>query len=430
MRTSGYRRTPAPLSGAKGVRRAVLTAVAALVAAAVPVNASAAVNRCAVARFSPAFAQDRTVLCLTGDGHGDAALRTSHDAGQTWSAPHALGRGVWGIDLVLSPGFATDHTLWVVTENGVAVSRNAGATFAVLDATAVAHPPVTAAYVDANGPVLLSLTAANAMPPAGREFRRVAGQDVTTQVVGAPDAYIEAVLNPGADVTRVVASSFVAQQSDPTGLLTDGVTVRECRAALACGPATFHAGDGQELVDVGTVAGDAYLVTASYKSKDIRVFRGRDAGTGWTRWPSLEQRLAPLVHLGADVPGIVLPHLLVTAAPDHPGRLFALVENTLGIMQRPFTKVAAAERRPAYELLRSDDDGAHWSRVAVSYGPLQRGVSRLPWNDRAVRPLLVAEPGNRLYVVAAHDRPGGYVTDYAGLFSSADNGAHWRRAIA
>jgi hypothetical protein len=408
-----------------------------VLASGLPASAATPVERCRTVTFSPTFAKDGIVVCLTGDGKHPAMVRTSHDRGSTWGAPRKVDPAstAYAIKVVLSTEFANDDTAWVATDHGWFVSRDAATTFAAVDATPKDYM-ITASYVGSGGPVLMWV-GRNTAPPEGYEYRRVASNDVKVPLLGVANAYVESLLLPPTygegGVGRVVASPFVADQTDKTGLADSGVTVHECRALLVCGTPTFSAGVRQDIVDVGeTRTGESYLFTADYETLAVRVFRGRDWGATWTRWPSLEKVLAPLATRHG-VPTYVLPHLSVTAAPDRPGRLFALVQNDLALLDGTLTKVSAAERHPAYELLRSDDDGAHWKRVGVSYSGVQHGTSSLPWNDSgpiANVPSLVAQPGGRLYVAAAHDRHGGYTADYVGLFTSSDNGGHWRRAIA
>ncbi len=80
-----------------------------------------------VMRLSPAFNQDHTIFALSGAG---MELWRSTDAGQNWSAfPFVAGDVFNATDLVVSPNFAADRTLFVTGLGGVSRSTDGGETW-------------------------------------------------------------------------------------------------------------------------------------------------------------------------------------------------------------------------------------------------------------------------------------------------------------
>lgn len=431
MTDARSRRARPTVFPAVGRVRRVPVSVAAALACAIagaPAGAAAA-PRCDVVRVAAG-----AVLCASSSG----TFAVSRDGGRTWPTRGTVEKGATAVlEVAVSPGFDKDRTAWVQTTHGWYVSRDGGATFAGLDVVAEARPDVAAAYVDAAGsPVLVAMGRLAATPPNGAEYRLAGGQWVKTPIAGPANAYpVDLVLPPAypSAAARVVTQSFVSGENDATGVLADGASVRECRAAFVCAPPSFRAGDGQIGISTGEIApGQQYLFTADYDTAAVRVHRGRDWGAAWSRWPSLEKLLAPLARSSGDA-GLVLPALTVTAAPDRPARLFAMVTNTRARLDGVMTSIAAKERVPAFRLLRSDDDGKTWREIGASYARAQRPratARTLPWNGGTGELRLYAAPG-RLYLVAAYD---GHSTraPYGrnALYVSSDSGVTWRRATA
>ena len=81
---------------------------------------------------SPAFAADRTIFIVTGDG-----VSKSTDGGTSWTkleglkAPHAS-------KVLLSPAYAADRTLFVLADNSLHVSRDGGLTWRKLTGAGMA----------------------------------------------------------------------------------------------------------------------------------------------------------------------------------------------------------------------------------------------------------------------------------------------------
>jgi photosystem II stability/assembly factor-like uncharacterized protein len=62
--------------------------------------------------MSPAFAEDETLLALTGTGQTGYTVQRTQDGGQNWQA---LGSYPGGMALVMSPAFAQDQTVYLLT---------------------------------------------------------------------------------------------------------------------------------------------------------------------------------------------------------------------------------------------------------------------------------------------------------------------------
>jgi hypothetical protein len=450
-----------------GRRGAVAVGVAALAVSlaslAAPVDASGPTHyvtprhapACDYLLISPQFTSEHTVLCVAGtwESRGTVLYR-SRDGGHSWDAGHVFSvDGAFSKNSVvatgaISPWFSKDHTLWLETANALYVSHNSGDTFSVLNTYSTPiqgfqlTPFVTPA--DASGPARVALLAWNLSsvgPPVGTEYVTVNGQPEQLPMGG--DVAVDTlgyIIPPGASPSNpplAVEGHDLPVMVNGPGLNTVndnlfGVThVKECPVLFTCTIDRFSTPAGRGAFTFETVSSTGRsLMETTDADYHIWIYQTADYGRTWSRMPSLE-RLLPVVPPPTNCDICLGPSTVrVTAAPDAPNRLFALVNNGR-IFGFVTPETIRDERTPMWQLFRSDDAGAHWHRIGLSYLPGQRVTSRptLPWNDAYS---IQAEPGHRLYVTgtwSADFPPAPFTSNhpprYAGMYCSTDDGRTW-----
>lgn len=394
-----------------------LLTLAALLAAPAPTAAAAPLASCHAAAFSPAFARDRTVFCLTNTEDGGVRLYESRDGGRTWSAKASVvRRHVSYPDLILSPAYPEDPTLFVVSANdGMWVSRDGGRSFAAEQEGPMWSAERASAYVE-NVPLPRAafVEAPVALIGSG-VFDASAG---SRTVVGTPGPALHYVVPPDYAISRSAVGITWETNGPADWLAARGNSVKAyaCHGDFVCTQLVHDFGDGSPVHVQRIGVRDTVVVTIGSRgagSSGVRAWRSRDFGWTWQRWSGVER----LFQSGSERPAV---HM--TAVPDRAGRLFAEVD------------VPGAKGRggaPARSVWRSDDDGATWRRVAYARGPEQPrpGEGTLPWNDPGesiaqAGPVISAQPGGLLYGLGAR-KVGDRVTAPR-LWCSRDAGRTWR----
>lgn len=417
---------------------AIATASACLAPTVTPASAATSAPDCKSLTFSPTFAADRTIMCFTV---GPTYYMT-RNGGQAWEGPRRIAATNPPLTVAFSPWFNRDHTVWVASTAAIWVSHDGAKTFATFD-TLNGSPEgwglrAFVAPADATGPARVALLAWDygvvGTGPNGTEYIEVDGQLQKIQMLGAPDSTVlDYLVPPTASPTtlpRAVVLPF-ASDSDSTPVTTPistSLQLRDCTPAYECISVHFS-------TPIGTFApatfGDleppgSYLLAATDTGGSYHAYRTNDYGDTWTPWTSLEQLVPKPAAACGDV--CEVSTLYVSAAPDAPRTMFALIENGR-IDENSDPPTLRAERTPDIQLFRSDDAGAHWRRIGAAYLPGQIASPRanLPF-DYSPREFK-AEAGHRLYVVANYvDRLHPTHTAYFGTWCSTNDGLTWHKA--
>jgi hypothetical protein len=385
-------------------------------------RATAAAPPCFAAAFSPAFARDHIVLCLTNLESTGLLLYRSADAGRHWDAGHRVtGRRVALPDVILSPAFPSDPTLFVVgSDDGMWISRDGGRTFgAETDAPLFGAFGATPYVEQEPIPHAAFALASRAVVAAG-VYDSLLGH---RNVAGTPNATARFIIPPDYATTReaVAIGNDGTPGRSPVGPSGNPLEAFLCRGDFTCVTPVFNFGKVVEVHIQHIGPGDDVVVTYPRREAGedfappsaLRAWRSRDYGRTWTRWPGLEslfqRTLDPYIE---DV--------YLAWSPDAPRRLFAQTN-------RYHVK---SKTRPANQLWRSDDDGKTWVRVGYSFGPDQphAGKGTLPWNDpgESIAQTVAwirAEPGGSLYALGARVVAGRTTGQH--LWCSRDLGRTW-----
>lgn len=390
-----------------------------LLASAVPGRAAApALPRCDHVGVSPAFAKDRTVFCAGIAGRGSSSpvgvFYVSGDGGRSWAKAAARGleivRSIGGV--VVSPLYASDRAVYVPTGDGVFVTTDRGATFALVDALA------NDTQWDVLVPFVTTVQGLPTQPVPRVNFAwshrtRNARLDppVHQPVSGAPDAVAQFLLPPGFDITHDTALATASR----TAAGTLQPVVWKCLPNLVCteplhefaaGNSVVHAWLAPDYAKSRTV----FVVTRPFPGgRAFEAWRSTDGGATFAPWTSLMAVLKPLNDAN---PG---GRASVTLAFG-PGASEYYVR-----VSYPITK-QSPPAPPANQVLRSTNAGRTWTRVAWSMGGGQRGPKgALPWFRGAVfsNDAVAVAPDGRLFTVAAN-----YDDE---LYCSVDKGRTWAR---
>lgn len=414
----------------RATRLAAAAAVAVSVALSVP-GAAAAPVPCEAVVASPTFARDRTAACLyRKDSNSPMLLAMSTDGARSWRTVAMTGlarpEGVPGIDLVVrfSPAYATDRTLLAVTGNGLFLSTDRGETFSLVDGLVsgggfgnplvyLADAPAATAPVTGTGKHLYVLFAAG---------YRSALVDATARwhqpVSAVPD---------GSTVRFALgARSPVAFGYTDDPLTQDRVLAAyRCTADFSCADKLFSFPRGVQFAGNGgneqvqALRDGSLIVTLIDGARDVHVWRSSDGGATFAVWKPVDAVLAPVNRTSEGAPR-------VSVMPDtaNSKRLFMRV--TGGPAHGKWAKDAP----PAEQVFRSDDAGRTWRRLGYQravFQPGRRGT--LPWNEATADLMGIVPTGDSrtLLVAATYTSPGEASQNWTGVYCSRDSGVHWSR---
>ena len=406
---------------------AAVTAVS--VALSVPAAAAPPVA-CEAVVASPAFARDRTAACLyRKDSNSPMLLATSTDGARSWrkAAMTGLARpdGVQGIDLTIrfSPAYATDRTLLAVTGNGLFLSTDRGETFSLVDGLVggggFANPLVYLADAPAaTAPVTGTVKHLYVLFAAGYRSALV---DATTRW-HQPVAAV-----PGGSTVRFALGgpSPVAFGYTDDPLTQDQILAAyRCTADFSCAdklfsfpPGVRFAMNGDEQVQ--TLRDGSLLVTLTDGTRDVHIWRSTDGGATFAVWQPVDAVLSPVNRASEGAPRVSL-----MPDPASAKRLF------LRVTGGPAHGKWAKDAPPAEQVFRSDDAGRTWHRLGYQravFQPGRRGT--LPWNEATGDPtgIVPAGDGRTVLVAAAYVSPGEASENRTGVYCSRDSGLHWGR---
>lgn len=419
--------------GSRAARALRVPVIAALtVALTVPVGAREAAPitpDCSVLALSPGFDADGSGFCAgwvvvdVAAQRGEWRFYVTKDGGRAWARPAASGLAVpeqSRVDqIVVSPLYETDRTVFLHSTEGIWKTTDDGATFSLVNALANPGDGRLAPYVEPVGiPVAQSGEPHTAFAYANYEMTAKIDPPLHAPVAASPENETQFLLprdfpnGPG----------FVFTQSTGGDAIGPVVSAWSCNGQLVCAE-ELHA------FPAGYTLGYAWLgpldeVYVELRPSPLlfdepvpRMWRSVDGGQTFEAWDSLDDVLEPLHEQD-----LFAARVGIASHPKFPGRLFAYVTAD---PERSAGSVPPAP--PGEQIFRSDDGGDSWRRVAWGLGFGQTGLpGTLPWNahKRPERHAFIELTGNgRLFVQALQF--GG--ESYEGPFCSISWGRAWAR---
>jgi hypothetical protein len=413
-----------------------VVALAAFVSPATPVASARAVappTECRAFSFSPSFRRDGTAMCLASERSGDEDVQRVYvttDGGRRWQRRAGAGLDYPPYTVVgrtwVSPLYASDRSLFVGTTNGIYASRDGGQSFALLtnqigdggDSGSAATPyvrteaPTRALPGAPTGPHTTFVMAAPRGSGTGIGSRRLEYPPVAVPVPGSP-GLDQRFLIPAAGTPLVLAR---VESGDVSTARDDPSQLFGCTQDFACSTPLFRFPvESRHLVhhvfSPGYARDRTLYLTFTGATSRPEIWRSTDAGQ---TFHLLKAANAVLPRLPRNPEAMIEAQLAVD--PGRPSRLFLHV-GYWGVL-RPNGPMP-----PSAQLFRSDDHGAHWSRIGFQLFPGQRGRrGTLPWNTTDGS--LVAPAPGKLFAAGGY-ASGDRVT--GGLFCSVDAGRTWQR---
>jgi photosystem II stability/assembly factor-like uncharacterized protein len=334
--------------------------------------------------ISPAYAADQTLFAVTGFGTTGHTVYRSSDAGGTWHPPAtAPAGGLQGLtDIVVSPNYAVDRTLYAIGASHTYRSTDGGITFAEAGGWFSTHPLTDLAFSPAYAVDRTLYATASGGGPAGL-YKSTDGGIVWTPtsltgslsaVAVSPDyANDKTVAAISTDDGRIYISPDRGDSWSPSTITLSG------------------SADQHSLLFSPTFAADRIMLAAS--AADPGAYRSTNGGATWSPvgWYDAAQP-----YLGGFIGGSVFA--------------LALASNT--------ASDAAAFAGTSSGIYRSSNRGEHWY-------PGSKGLSRLTIRTLAVAPndpnTLLA--GTAFFERALTDNP---EEDAGSLQLSTDGGGTWR----
>lgn len=412
------------------IRRTPLRLLAALAVAATPAavgRAHAAPDRprCYAFAVSPDFARDGTAFCYR-DGfaiHGEPPLvfYVSTDGARTWRQTVAAGiapsRIAWFDQLVVSPMFAEDHTIYLQSLDGLYQSVDNGETFSLASpfATTRGGRDNLSAYVEDLAGTGLSRHTTIAFS-GSPDFPPMRIQPpLHTPVAGSPDGNLRFLLAPAFPADP--RAFMLAERRDATTDVVRAV-LYSCDTQLTCAqplhtfPAGQHAWRGWVAPDFAT-SHRLYVETSAdaYGRRWDHLWISTDAGRTFRADPTT----VALSGRARAVGGLTVSVDLAYATAR---RVYLRWTYASG------DKRSRAATAPAFQqLLRSENGGVTWATIGYNRYSQAGPRGNLPWTNLAAtaHPTILAPTDTTVLVLG-----GTYTPVYYGPFCSRDAGRTWR----
>lgn len=405
-------------------RRGVLAAAALLATLATPARAAGpAAAPCTELAASPSFAADGTAACAgvhrdrrTGETQ-DISVFVTTDHGRSWRRVAASGMTKPVIeellDVFFSPRYAQDRMLFVLSSEGLHLSTDLGATFALVHPTAQARmqPFVGVSPADGKPRTLVAMAHQATHGTDGAVLVLDPAARVEVPVAGSPLVDHDFAFSPAfaTDGTAYAVGFRMANGVRSYGLY-------RCDATLTC-TTLLHQFPGGLTLDRIWLAPDfprsrTLYVSFQTSSGDAVHWWSRDGGKTLQRWTSVERLQGDWSRVATGLVGVPGTRTLY-----------------LRISGNAATKPGAA---PYERLYRSGDDGASWRLVSYGRTPAQAGARgsmppntprKFGWLGQTARGMLTVAGGRLFSLGTTYERDD--VVD--SFFCSADGGRTWRR---
>lgn len=342
-----------------------------------PAPASSFVE-CDLIELSPQFESDRTMFCV--GRVPDLATRTmstsfwmTRDAGATWSRATAeglvLSQTSTPEQLVASPLYEKDQTLFLHTDEGIWETSDFGETFTLVDAIANPGEGRLAPFVETAGGERVVFAYAN------YEFTAKLDPPLHVPIVGAPEPEVRFVL-PEAfpeDGSGLVVTERPGENS--------ALILFDCDAVLTCADRLHEFPGGHELGNVwlGSLSSGGRTIFVETLASDDGdawsrpvLWRSDDGGRTFTEWSSVNRLLEPIATAQGQNARVGLAQ-----DPTDAARL------VMRISYLPKTRGKATRRTPPGEqVFLSLDAGVTWKRVARGLNWKQTGrPGTIPWDN-------------------------------------------------
>lgn len=344
-------------------------------------------------------------------------LYISKDAGESWTEKTAAGIELVDGDglgeIVVSPTFDEDGTVYVQVGRGLFVSEDEGATFTLVDPLAgsgLSWRNLMPFVEELGGATSLSFAFAN------DETSALIRPPLHQLVLGSPfsDRFFlvppEAPLAEGARVVAVEVDSSNPQE--PRGR----TLVHACDVNLVC-QEQLHvfpwAAIPMRAWLLPTIQGEPVLVvvTREFSQSRSTVWWSHDGGETFSDWSSVT-RLVQRMPTGAQV------QLGVTGTVGE--RLYLRVSRSMGVGPDDRREVTVPRDR-----IFSSTDGERWSLVAQSGGGKRAGA--IPWTRFPISfdpGYVFLHPSGRLFALGGSS---GVAGEYDGIYCSTDGGRSWSK---